>query len=744
MILASDIKVYYSGGAANSNPALSIGGDFSNVEIPDAIENLFPSLRDAELTTGITQYRCVYVFNTNLSDTVYNLQTYFNSQLNTPNQLSIGINLANDTQRLTITGDITGGSIVLTYTDALAVDYDTQEIEYGSSLSDFAQNIQNKINLLDPIFGDVVCNSIDTPSYKYIDISFTGLDGNKIHNLLSVKTNNLTGIGIPVLNFSKIVDGSPINTEAQLLTNDEIGPVDISYTENLNKISVGTLRTGEGFPVWIKRVITTTTDPAVLAGGQLNFSMIRTQFPSTPKPTIPPTPTPNPTASPCPTATPNILFMKGANNYGQIGNNTTIYATDFTAPVGNAVNYSKVSCGFGTVLAIKTDGTLWGFGANSRGELGDNTIIKKSSPVQTIAFGTNWSDVSIRYINAVGVKTDNTLWTWGANNFGELGINVYVSGVSSPIQTVAYGTDWSQASAGNGFASAVKKDGTLWSWGHNIKGQLGTNSITAPGFGISSPVQTCTFATDWSFVATGSEHSAAIKTDGSLWCWGGNSFGQLGCNDTNDKSSPVQTIAYGTNWTKIACGNAHTVGVKKDGTMWSWGYNYTGCLGDNTSINKSSPVQVYGYSTDWLLASASQNTIGLKTNGELWEFGSYNVSSPVQIASCGYSWKSVSLGSSFFGAISQNLPTPSPTLTPSPTPTPSSTEPTPTPTSSPSPSASPSPTPSPTPSSSPTPTPSATEPTPTPTPTEPTPTPTASPTPTLIFTGLGVLYVAWE
>lgn len=744
MILPSDIKIYYSGGASNSDPALSIGGEFSSVQVPSALENIFPTLKDSDVGFDISEYRCIYVFNTNATDNVFDLKTIFATQLNTPAQLYLGFNISDDVQKITITGQPNSGNVELTYTDFLGTDYDTNPIEFGENLNTFAQNIQNELNLLSPVFGNIVCTSFDSPTYQYIEISFTGLDGNRIHNLLTVKTNNLVGSSTVVLNLQKIVAGSPINTEAELLVNSEQQPTDIDFLSGTGFMTLLSLRAQEGFPIWIKRTTTSSTVPAVLAGAELQFTMIRTQFPSTPKPTVPPTPTPNPTASPCPTATPNVLFMKGANNFGQIGNNTTSYATDYTQPVGNAVAYTKICASTNSTFGIKTDGTLWAWGDNSRGELGDNTTVKKSSPVQTVSFGTSWSSVSSRTIHASAIKTDGTLWNWGSDNFGELGTNTNISGTSSPVQTCAFGTNWSKVATGNSFVGATKTDGTLWLWGHNIYGQLGNNSTTALGFGVSSPVQTCTFSTDWSSIACGFDHSAAIKKDGTLWCWGRNSFGQLGCNDTTDKSSPIQTVAYGTSWQKVFCGNTFTLGIKNDGTLWSWGYNYTGSLGDNTSINKSSPVQVYGYANNWTEVSASSNTLALNSNGEIWEFGSYGRSSPVQIYSCGYAWNQITNGGSFYGAISAVLPTPTPTLTPTPTPTPSTTAATPTPTLSASPTPTPTITPTPT-STAATPSPTA-SPTPTPSPT-PSPGPTSTPNPTpspTLFGGLGVLYIAWE
>jgi alpha-tubulin suppressor-like RCC1 family protein len=212
---------------------------------------------------------------------------------------------------------------------------------------------------------------------------------------------------------------------------------------------------------------------------------------------------------------------------------------------------------------------LWLWGYNNFGQLGDNTIAGKSSPVQTISAGTNWKLVGGGFYHTAAIKTDGTLWTWGRNSFGQLGDNTAVNN-SSPVQTIAGGTNWKQVSGGGFHTAAIKTDGTLWLWGRNDNGQLGDNTIA----GKSSPVQTIAGGTNWKLVGGGWYHTAAIKTDGTLWTWGRNTYGQLGDNTVANKSSPVQTIAGGTNWKQVSCGANHTTAaIKTDGTLWTWGQN---------------------------------------------------------------------------------------------------------------------------------------------------------------------------
>jgi hypothetical protein len=347
-----------------------------------------------------------------------------------------------------------------------------------------------------------------------------------------------------------------------------------------------------------------------------------------------------------------MLMRWGRNGSGQLGDNTVVKKSSPVQTIAYGANWKSVFCGFTHTVAVKSDGTLWTWGSNATyGQLGDNTVAAKSSPVQTIAFGTNWKQVSAGYQSTAAIKTDGTLWLWGNNTYGNLGDNTTVR-KSSPIQTIAGGTNWKQVACGYRHTAAIKADGTLWCWGYNAYGALGNNTIT----NRSSPVQTVTGETNWKQVSGGQYHSAAIKNDGTLWCWGYNNAGQLGDNTTAHKSSPVQTTAYGTNWKQVYSGAYHCTAIKTDGTLWAWGNN-SGTLGDNTISNKSSPVQTIAFGTNWKQVSGgTYHTAAIKTDGTLWCWGwnddgelgdntaTNSYSSPVQTILYGQNWKSVACG----------------------------------------------------------------------------------------------------
>ena len=318
--------------------------------------------------------------------------------------------------------------------------------------------------------------------------------------------------------------------------------------------------------------------------------------------------------------TDGTLWSWGKGIQGQLGINLGGIGTSRSSPVqigatplAETNNWSLAANGNYHTIAIKTDGTMWSWGKNEYGQIGDNAVINRSSPVQVGAL-TTWSKIDGGDLYSMALKTDGTMWTWGYNANGELGQNNVINR-SSPVQLGAEIT-WSKIAANSGFSMAIKTDSTMWSWGNNEFGQIGDNTVIKR----SSPVQVGALTT-WSQIAGGRYHSIAIKTDGTMWTWGYNNFGQLGSNTTyNNKSSPVQVGGL-TTWSKIASSAYNSLAIKTDGTIWTWGYNINGQLGDNTILYRSSPVQV-GALTTWLQAVVGYaNTVAIKTDGTMWTWG---------------------------------------------------------------------------------------------------------------------------
>lgn len=335
------------------------------------------------------------------------------------------------------------------------------------------------------------------------------------------------------------------------------------------------------------------------------------------------------------------LYSWGRNDIGQLGlGNTTNYSSP--KQIGSLTNWSFISGArpIGNfILAIKNDGTLWTWGANGTGQLGLGNTTNYSSPKQVGSL-TNWLIGSAGEVHSAAIKTDGTLWVWGNNGFGQLGLG-NTTNYSSPKQVGAL-ADWSNVSCGRYYTVAIKTNGTLWSWGANNYGKLGLGNTTYQ----SSPTQVGAL-TNWAAVCAGGIHTLAVKTDGTLWSWGNASFsGMLGLGNQTNYSSPKQVGAL-TDWLKVASGYSDSVAIKTTGTLWSWGKNSNGQLGLGNTTNYSSPKQV-GLLTNWLEACGSYNFYtSTKTDGTLWSWGINNYgqlgintssvgtykSSPVQVGS---------------------------------------------------------------------------------------------------------------
>lgn len=316
------------------------------------------------------------------------------------------------------------------------------------------------------------------------------------------------------------------------------------------------------------------------------------------------------------------IWAWGEGSNGELGQGSPTLDLSTPAQIGTDNTWSKIAIGQrSTNTAIKTDGTLWTWGQHSlSGALGQGSPIvdQFNSPDEIFGGGTTWSSVAMGNDFGMATKSDGTIWTWGRNDKGQLGQGspIDTSNVPSPVQVLGGGTDWDtdagKISAGPSTAYAIKTDGTLWVWGSNASEELGYGSPTINR--VSSPIQTVAGGNDWSSINAGDSSVGAIKTDGTLWMWGESTDGELGNNydGSVEVHSPVQTVAGGTDWSSVDCGDGITVAIKTDGTLWTWGFNNFGNLGDGTTDDKSSPVQI-GTDTTWTdVAAGRHHMMGIK------------------------------------------------------------------------------------------------------------------------------------
>jgi alpha-tubulin suppressor-like RCC1 family protein len=292
-------------------------------------------------------------------------------------------------------------------------------------------------------------------------------------------------------------------------------------------------------------------------------------------------------------------------------------------------DWATVIAGYSYTLAIKTNNTIWSWGENDCGQLGlGDYTTRRKTPTQ-IQSDTDWLAVRAGFWHTIALKTNRTMWSWGWNGEGELGLGdandrltpSQIGCTSDWLPQGVSGTNLSTIAVGDMYNIARKTEGTIWSWGYNVEGQLGvgdyTNRNTPSLIGTSS---------DWSIIAAGGNgyagHTIAIKTNGTVWSWGYNTYGQLGLGDTISRNTPSQIIIGTDNdWSIVVAGELHTIARQNNGTLWAWGSNGSGQLGLEDSSNRNTPSQI-GTNSDWsIMAGGTNHTLAIKTNGTLWAWG---------------------------------------------------------------------------------------------------------------------------
>jgi alpha-tubulin suppressor-like RCC1 family protein len=314
------------------------------------------------------------------------------------------------------------------------------------------------------------------------------------------------------------------------------------------------------------------------------------------------------------------LWGWGNNSFGQIGDGSQL-SRNIPARSGADADWARVAAGFYHTVAIKQDGTLWAWGDNTKGQLGDGLSTASRSTPAKIGTGSNWLAVAAGDFHTLALKTDGSLWAWGDNNSGQVGSGAVLPGIQPVPLQIGTATDWAAIAAGGAHSVALKTDHTLWGWGFNAAGQLGNgtalNAVAPVQIKLPAPFTN----TDWNFVAAGQSHTAALKTDNSLWSWGSNASGRLGSVSPLDSDVPARESGSATNWLAVTAGDSHTMGRQADGTLWVWGGNNSGQLGNGTNIDAPAPLKP-GTDTDWVDAAAgSAHSVAMKANGTVWSWG---------------------------------------------------------------------------------------------------------------------------
>ncbi len=299
------------------------------------------------------------------------------------------------------------------------------------------------------------------------------------------------------------------------------------------------------------------------------------------------------------------IWTWGEGDSGEAGNGGFVLNID-TPLQANLSGVADIAAGYGFTLALKGDGTLWSWGHNIEGQLGVGSCCAASSvPLQVNISGV--SKIAGGYYHSLALKTDGTVWAWGRGDEGQLGNGNNLDS-SSPVQVSGL-TDVVAIATHVYTNLALKSDGTVWAWGYNRWGQLG-NGTGGPGTDRNTPVQV-TGLTGVKAVSGGYVHMLALKNDGTVWVWGTGGEGELG-NGTNTTSSyiPIQ-VSNLTGVAAITAGLYHNLALMSGGTVWSWGYNDHGQVGDGTTINRFIPAQVSGLTNVTAIGAGDRHSLAV-------------------------------------------------------------------------------------------------------------------------------------
>ncbi|HUP70392.1 MAG TPA: RHS repeat-associated core domain-containing protein [Acidimicrobiales bacterium] len=274
-----------------------------------------------------------------------------------------------------------------------------------------------------------------------------------------------------------------------------------------------------------------------------------------------------------------------------------------------------VAAGESHSLALGSDGVVRAWGANTLGQLGNGLIgVPATTPAPVVNL-SGASAVGAGVDHSLALKSNGTVWAWGDNSNGQIGSGAVPNPATSPVQVP--GLTEVTSVAGGGFHSlALKSDGSVTAWGSNITGQLGNSTTSVVP---SGPVQ-ATGLSGVSAVAAGRDHSLGLKSDGTVWAWGFNGSGQLGNNSTTSSSVPLQVTGL-SGVTAIAGGGDHSLALKSDGTVWAWGANDSGQLGTASTIDSLVPVQVSGLAGAVAVAAGSTHSLAARADGTGWAWG---------------------------------------------------------------------------------------------------------------------------
>jgi alpha-tubulin suppressor-like RCC1 family protein len=314
----------------------------------------------------------------------------------------------------------------------------------------------------------------------------------------------------------------------------------------------------------------------------------------------------------------------GYNFQGQVGNNTNIDVATPVSILGTAKTFLKIAAGQNHSIAIDKNGRLWGWGLNGQGQIGDNSVTNRCTPVSVAGVVKTIYEISAGSNHSNGIDNTGLVWSWGFNSGGQLGDNTIIS-KNTPVSILGARKTFCKISSGETHTLALTNRGAVWAWGNANTGRLGDNQQVT---NRCTPVSVLGTAKTFCKISAGSSTSYGIDKNGRLWGWGTNSSGQIGNNSTGLASTPVSILGAVKTFCEISGGGSYALALDKNGRAWGWGYNGAGGIGDNSTTQRNTPVSVAGSVKTFCRIDAGHgatlmHSLAIDKNGGVWAWGDY-------------------------------------------------------------------------------------------------------------------------
>jgi len=359
------------------------------------------------------------------------------------------------------------------------------------------------------------------------------------------------------------------------------------------------------------------------------------------------------------------VFGWGLNTTGQIGDNSVLSRITPVSVLGAVKTFCKISAGISHSAAIDKNGRAWSWGNNTGGQVGDNSITQRNTPVSIAGAVKTFCRISSGNDFTIGVDKNGRAWGWGLGSNGRLGNNSTAS-QRTPVSVGGLTKTFCEISAGGFTTIAIDRNGRAWGWGFNGSGQVGNGTTTQANTPVSVAGVAKTFCRISHAVETsGTSHSLAIDKNGRAWAWGNNGSGRLGDNSTTNKCTPVSVLGAVKTFCKISAGVANSLAIDKNGRLWAWGNNIAGQLGDNSITSRLTPVSVAGGIKTFCEITTGNNSIAVDKDGGVWAWGSFSngglgnntpppTITPLSVAGAVRTFCQITAGSTFSIAIDRN------------------------------------------------------------------------------------------